>query len=117
MQPGSEDDEIEQPQSPPRGSNSPSSAIRSPRSPPLPTITRTSRPPSEAAQLPAATPLFDPTPRQLTNASAPSPIEASKTSPPSTQAVSVYDIPAKSLRDQIQERLKLDFDAYDDDEV
>ena len=117
MQPTSEDDEIEQPQTPPRGSGSPSSAIRSPRSPPLPSINRTSRPPSEAALLPAATPLFDPTPRQVTNASAPSPIETIKTNPLTTQAVSVYDIPAKSLRDQIQERLKLDFDAYDEDEV
>lgn len=114
MKPGFENEDFEQPRP---GSGSPSSAIRSPRSPPLPSITRISRPPSEAAQPSAATPLFEPTPRQLTEANAPSPIGTIKTSPPSTQAVSVYDITAKTLRDQIQERLKLDFDAYDDDEV
>lgn len=113
----SEDDEFDQPQSPPRGAGSPSSAIRSPRSPPLPSITRTSRSPSEIVQPQEANSLFEETPRQLTNANAPSPVGAGKANPPSTQAVSVYDIPAKSLRDQIQERLKLDFDAYDDDEV
>lgn len=43
--------------------------------------------------------------------------ENSVTAPSTGPAVSVYDILAKNERDKFFERLKLDCDAYDDDEV